>query len=219
MHTLADHNEWQSINTAAYEGMSVKWLQNKAVSAGIANCCDMEAVAPYLNEHDAVLDVGTGFGRVLKWLYYKGVKNIYGIEVSNRFFNCTVNECPFAAVIQGDYLTYPVAMKFDVILLLWSFFMEFNKQDQCLLLKKSIAHLRHQGRIIIDIIEDIPEGYDCHEESILKAALCGNPHLGRLTSRTEIAHICKQYGFQIDMIIPYKTQTGKSRTLLILVSC
>ena len=72
----------------------------------------------YLKNKDArVLEAGCGLGRVVKYLYDRGYKNVHGIEINSEAVTFVNKRFPELRVIQGDILEMPYeAESFDFIL-------------------------------------------------------------------------------------------------------
>lgn len=129
-------------------------------AAGLNTHLDLETASKKqllpTNRDAAILEIGSGDGRVIVYLTAKGYTNITGIEknetaVKNlkRKFQ---NECRNSVVkiIEKDIKLYRSRSHFDCILWLWCGFNDFSKEEQIDLFNKAIQLLRPNGKLIID---------------------------------------------------------------------
>ncbi|MGP8321850.1 MAG: class I SAM-dependent methyltransferase [Methanosarcinaceae archaeon] len=91
-------------------------LENQIKSCSTSE--DIIITMKYLtNKNFKILEAGCGLGRVLKYVYDQGFKNINGIEISKKLSAFLQKEYPELRAIQGDILKMPYEKNyFDRIL-------------------------------------------------------------------------------------------------------
>lgn len=70
-----------------------------------------------ISKDAAILDLGCGYGRILKHLYEQGYHNLAGIDFSEKLIGRAKEILPQARYIVGDIRTELISEKFDVILM------------------------------------------------------------------------------------------------------
>ncbi len=65
-----------------------------------------------------VLDVGCGYGRILKYLQDLGFKNLTGFDISTSYVDEARRNCPRAKVFASSFENFDDKNKYDLILLM-----------------------------------------------------------------------------------------------------
>jgi 2-polyprenyl-3-methyl-5-hydroxy-6-metoxy-1,4-benzoquinol methylase len=143
-------------NNAFYDEIQVAGLQNYAKVAGLETGCDVAALKPYWEHAQSILEVGAGYGRVIKALREQGYQgDITAIERNKYLYDYTQQHyADTATILQQDIMdldpnTLP---KFDVILILWTGFSEFSPEEQPITMKKLINMTNSNGLLVIDLL-------------------------------------------------------------------
>ena len=140
-----------------YNTLSLNVLESFAKKTfGKNPSSDFEQIMEYINPKMSVLEIGTGTGRIGIELIKKGF-NYTGIEREARFldiFKSKLQEIRFDSekvdLIQMPFEDFPKDKKYDIILFSWSVLMDFSKEEQGEILKKSYNLLLDDGVCIID---------------------------------------------------------------------
>ncbi|MEG4876876.1 class I SAM-dependent methyltransferase [Microcoleus sp. CZ3-B4] len=64
-----------------------------------------------------ILDIGCGYGRILKYFYELGYENLTGIDVSSRLINRARNYLPCANYFIEDILDWKISSNYDLVLI------------------------------------------------------------------------------------------------------
>jgi phospholipid N-methyltransferase len=143
-----------SNNIDFYENLSPQRLIEASESVGLDTCCDLKLIEPYIGNTSSILEVGSGYGRVVSYVLDAGYRGeFYAIERSKTFFNYLQKKFSSDVnLINGDIVDYPFTRKFDLILWLWAGFIEFSTKEQKSLFTKLSSLLNLGGIVIIDVV-------------------------------------------------------------------
>lgn len=204
-------------NAIFYETLSIEQIKKVAVQAGLSTGCDVDLVLPYLQAGSAVLDVGSGYGRVVEQLREKGFKgSITAVERSKTFAQYLQHNHIeiIDQLVCEDILDFTSKQKFDVILLLWDGIADFIAQEQAQLLAHLARLLTQNGIILFDnlsplvISENAKKVSSLLTEITLEQAKMKYYHM----SEKELAVVTEQLNLQHDLT-HYITETGRPRVL------
>lgn len=205
-----------------YENVSIEEFKEFTVKGGLAGCCDVEIIYPYIKSTAALLEVASGCGRVIDGLLQLGYAGkIYGIERSQNFFNYAVQAFknnPKVDLILGDISEYKPNQKFEAVLWMWAGISDFSKNEQLSIIKKLKNFLAPGGVFIIETINHnlVPKNatFVIGKNYMIEAGY-GNAY-GYLPSSEEIKNYAKQVGLSYIKKINYETSTGRDRIIHIL---
>ena len=69
-------------NVSFYEILPIEGFQEIASVCGLDTCCDVSAILSHLIDASSILEIGSGYGRVLSFLQNIGLKGkLFGLEV------------------------------------------------------------------------------------------------------------------------------------------
>lgn len=146
---------WSNLeNNKFYEELNTDGLKKFAEIAGLNSCCDLKNITQYLFESQSILEVGTGYGRVIDYLLennYAG--NITAIEQCKILFDSLKNKFfknKNIELVNKNILDFKHEKKFDLILMLWSGIADFSPKEQVLIVKKLARMICDNGILIID---------------------------------------------------------------------
>lgn len=129
-------------------------------------------ITRYLSDKSvAILDLGCGYGRVLKHCFDLGYTNLTGIDASQKLIERAKENCPMGKFINGD-ITQVVdgLMKFDLILVcgVIEYIIDDNERIKLLLMMKE--HLNENGKILLEtfIIDETEKIYSLSEKQGFK---------------------------------------------------
>ncbi|MCW5589692.1 MAG: class I SAM-dependent methyltransferase [Legionellales bacterium] len=150
------HHHWTNYdNDPFYQSLSGEGLRTFAKKAGLVNGCDIKLLKPYWENAQSILDVTSGYGRVIHALRSQNyLGTIIGIERNQAQYESAKQYVgQDALLIHGDIHDLTVIQqKFDVILLLWSGLAEFHPSEQPLIIRNLAKKLNPNGYLIIDTI-------------------------------------------------------------------
>lgn len=64
-------------NVDFYQNIPINKLAEISEVCGLDSCCDVKAILPYLLEESSILEIGSGYGRVINYLQKKISKSIF----------------------------------------------------------------------------------------------------------------------------------------------
>lgn len=119
-------------NRPFYEKMSLAEFLEHARLSGIGKGEDIEQIKDLILKSESVLEVGCGYGRVLKKILEYGYhKKLESIEINKK--SCLFCQHHFGSnvkIYNEDILSYRSKKKYDLILFMWSGISEFCPKEQ-----------------------------------------------------------------------------------------
>ncbi len=210
-------------NAYFYNSISENLLPSFAVRGGLDTGCDIDIVKKYIKKAHSILEVGAGYGRVIKYLIGKNCQaKITAIERSLRF--CKLLELHFdknIKIVHADIQHYETNETFDLILWMWSGICDFSKEEQFLVLKKLVGFL-NKGLIILDTMPESLQPLNATSSKSQIDQNCTIPggndsYLHVYTpSAEEIYNYAKKLELGFVRRVPYVTTTNRDRVLYIL---
>lgn len=100
-----------------------------------------------------VLDIGCGYGRVLRYLQDKGFRNLYGFDISKSFVDKATSECPNAHIFVSDFNSFSNKINnqhFDLVLMMGVIEYILSDKEQDNLFKKVAEILAPNGIVLIE---------------------------------------------------------------------
>lgn len=208
-------------NRQYYENIPVEVFDRYTVTGGFKNGCDVDIIYDrFLKNSSSIIDVGAGYGRVLKHILDRGYSGkLIAIERSKNFyarlyenfsnyielFNCSVE----------DFKKTKVA---DVVLCMWSILSEWPKEEQIDILGHIATFCRPGGMIILENLSHLvmPVNVKSYEQQYYKL----DTEYGFLYGYTASTDEIKEYAAKINIAktehIEYTTSTGRKRIIHIL---
>lgn len=146
------NKSWKNRDNLEFYSKTSQHFRDLAVLGGLDTYCDLKQITSYLLRANSILDLGSGYGRVimgLRALGYEG--SITGIEWLTQFYEeLQKNLSQTAHLIHADIKNFKLDDQFDMILWMWSGFSDFNKDEHIPILKNILTHLKPNGILVID---------------------------------------------------------------------
>lgn len=161
MTTLVDPPEQTEVvwtnydNDAFYTAVDVEGLKEFAKKGGLDDGCDVLAIKSYWESAKSILDVGSGYGRVIEALLKNNFSGkITAIERNAKFFNYLKQQYSDRVTLHNLDIhdCSSITERFDVILFLWSSLADFPFAEQSLIVQQLASLLAPQGLLIFDSI-------------------------------------------------------------------
>ena len=154
-------NPWSNIdNNIFYEKLSAKGLEDIAKMGGLANGPDVLHCKKYWQNAQNILDIGSGYGRVIDCLLRNGYSGeIVSVERCETLYNSLhtkylANTKVRTLKIDLHDILLPLSplysAKFETILWMWSGIADFPSAEQSNIVCKLAKMLKPNGTIIID---------------------------------------------------------------------
>ncbi len=217
----ASHHWANEDNTLFYEHSS-DILKDWAEQGGLASWPDLIAIESYLDRADSILELGSGYGRVLSYLtqHHKN-KRISAIEKSNQLFNLlTIQFKHDVQLHHCDIADFSSMQRFDLILWLWSGFTDFSRHEQLPILQHIQPFLTLKGKIIIETFpHDLPPANGQLLEAQNYKLTANDLALhGYIPSPDEMAAYARDSALHLEKVIDYTTTSKRHRKLYVLHS-
>lgn len=208
-------------NLDYYENIPVELLQHYAAIGGFDNGCDVDVIYDdYIVHSTSILDVGSGYGRVLQHLLNRGYTGkITAIERSKKLYDFMLNK--FAnkvEILNCSVDDFICGTPFDIVLWMWSNISEWPQQEQAKELRLLSSFCKPGGFLILDTISHsiTPINVTTYQTQSYVAETEYGTAYGYIPSLDEINGYAKEIGAISIKNIPYKTSTGRDRFIHIL---
>lgn len=211
---------WSNLNNIEfYETLSPEYYYAVATQGGLDNYCDVNALLPYISKATSILEIGAGYGRVLKGILKTGYnKSLYAVERSRKACKYLVENFSNAAkIICTDINDFKPEDKFDLILWMWAGLCEFAKDEQLPALSCLLPSLNIGGHIIIDLIPDEDKALNTTNFDLNNRVIetpFGKDYV-YIPSKQELVNYQKSLNLKLLEMIIYKTRTDKKRNLYV----
>ncbi len=135
-----------------YQKIPTELLQGYASAGGLDDGIDLDIIWEKICDSSAVLEVGAGYGRVIKELVKRNYAgSISAIEQCENFFaTLQAKYSRNATLYNKNILNFESPQKFPVILMLWSCISDFAKEEQLPVMRKLHQLLQPGGLLIMD---------------------------------------------------------------------
>ena len=210
-------------NDAFYTEIGVPGIAQVAHKAGLVEGCDVKCLRPYWMHAQDLLDVGSGFGRVVQALLSQGFQgNITAVERNAEFFAYMLQQ--FGGCVQNiqadTHELSALDVRFDTILFLWSGLADFAQSEQSNIVKILATLLKPGGFLAIDTIPMAVQPLDTEEFGAQSFLTRADHSLVRTyePSSVEIAAYAEAAGLVMETQLSCRTDTNRQRCLYVLKS-
>ncbi|MFA5829415.1 MAG: class I SAM-dependent methyltransferase [Candidatus Gracilibacteria bacterium] len=131
-------------------------------------------------ESSSVLDIGCGYGRVLKHMYEMGYRDLTGIDVSDGLILRAKQLCPDAVYRIQDIESIQLEQKYDLILIMGVIEYILSDENQKEFFGKVSRALRPNGHVLLETFVLDPTNICQYMAGLLKTG-----HLGRFTNNSK----------------------------------
>jgi SAM-dependent methyltransferase len=214
-------------NQRFFDEAPARWLETLAGVKGLDTDVDLELLYPHVADllkerSHVVLELGFGYGRVLRWLRRKSPgKRIVAIDHSRSFYlrlRRQFRQDPKVELIHGCILDCPLKRPINVALWLWAGICELDAADKLKALGRIAAVMANGGRLAVEFPDEIVghRSVEYRGGGYLRLKTkFGVLNVFRATAK-ELEQIAKAAGFRLIDNLPYRTTCGIARRLLIL---
>ena len=154
--TLQVETYSNDLNATFYDAIEMRKF---AESAGLAGCYDVETMERYVRpdkRRGKVLEVGAGYGRVVRRLVRSDYRKVFAIERGRtalelaRDLRSEIRRGKLK-VYRQDVRQFESSERFDVILWMFSGISDFSPAEQVEVLANLSRHLAEGGKLIVDV--------------------------------------------------------------------
>ncbi|PWJ43675.1 methyltransferase family protein [Sediminitomix flava] len=198
--------------------MEISQFKKFANLIGLDQGEDIDEIYDEISKADRVLELGSGYGRVIEVLRRKGFKGVIsGVERSlklREYVQNTFNE----DVRLFKELPLELNEKFDAILYVWSGILEQERDIQKDIVKQCAELLDEGGKLLIETpFKEIKKLGDLKEDTkTIRVKEEWGTLSAYFTSAQDIEEYAKEAGFKNIREVYYHTRTNLSRIFYIL---
>jgi SAM-dependent methyltransferase len=210
-----------SDNKQFYENVPVEEFEKYTIIGGFENGCDIDVIYNrFLKNAASIVDVGAGYGRVLKHILDHGYSGkLIAIERSCNFYSRLYkNFSGRADLFNCSVADFKKAEVADVVLCMWSMLSEWPKDEQISTLRHISTFCKPGGIIILENLSHLiaPVNMENYNQQYYESITEHGSVCGYTASTDEI----KEYAHTLNMPktehIEYTTSTGRQRIIHIL---
>ena len=206
-------------------------LRTFTASAGLDSCPDLETMEAALTPDRGsmkVLEVGAGYGRVVRWLLGKGYGKVVAIERSVAADEIERRQADEVAAGRLEFLRQDVRdlateERFDLILWMFSGISDFSPEEQHRVLGNLAKHLAPGGQLVLDLPPTQRSNATRVEGKTQVIEIPGLPtYHGTVPTVSDIEGLAQRLGFAQVEQIPYQPLSGqpeRDRVLYVLSEC
>lgn len=137
-----------------------------------------------IDKNATILELGCGYGRIMKHLYECGYHNLTGIDLSEELIQRAQKECPQAQYILGNIADIEITEHFDIVIICGVIEYLLTDEVRNNLLKKIYNILNFGGKVYLEtFIRSVYD--DFYEMNVKKGLRIG--HI-RLDNGLELYH-------------------------------
>ena len=223
MESFRKEYQWDnSSNLNYYNKLSGSEFDTASELSGLAPCCDMVVIQTYIEGASRILEVGAGRGRATKYLCNNARDTeIVAVEYSQTLYNHLISLALPAKIHHTDIMSFKPKTKFDLIILPWSCFTEFNPSEELSLLRHLNNMCLPEATICIDLMSTNAAPSNVHSSSTgqFHYIQCDAHQLilsTYLPTDEEMASMAEKSGFTKYHNINYVTATNRARRMHIM---
>lgn len=209
-------------NIDFYRKINIAKFKEFAELIGLSTKIDIDLIYPYIQSAKILIELGAGYGRAIEALIQKKFQGeIIAFERSPELVLYLKNQ--FSAAIQAgkvtlmeqDFKHLAIKEKANVVLWLWSGFLELSTDEQKENVKYIFDNLAAEGILIIEIPVEVKHiGTRTGQQFIKVETEWGNID-AYMPSYEELLKYAEYAGFQGIERIDYPTSTNLKRAIYI----
>ncbi len=215
--------DWENIASIAMMDSNLEFYQNIKIPKfkeiadlqGFNTCPDLRILYPYLKDAQRILEIGSGYGRVVKEISaYDFRGKITALDRSPKM--CAYirrKKLKNVSVVEADVRDYQITNQPDVILWLWSGVLELSPEAQKTMIHKFGKALKPECLLVLEIPRQIKYVGVHVDERIIKVETDWGSLDAYLPSHQEMLHFQEIGHFQSVEVIYYQSDTGLERAL------
>ncbi|GAB4190745.1 MAG: hypothetical protein OHK0057_22820 [Thermoflexibacter sp.] len=209
-------------NIDFYKKINLDKFKEFARLMGLDTKIDIDFIYPYIQSAKILVELGAGYGRVIEALLEKGFQGqVVAFErvselmnhLRSQFDNEKFNEK--ITLIEADFKYYPFPEKVDVVLWLWSGFLEYSKIEQIQNVKRIYANLTDRGALVIEIPIEVKHLGKHEDHQIIKVETEWGTIEAYMPRYEELLDYAAQAGFAGVERLDYATTTNLKRAIYI----
>lgn len=190
-------------------------FQQIATVLGLQTGIDVDQIYPYIANAKILVELGAGYGRVVKRLLHKGFAGqIIAIERVASLFEYLSKNIPEIVVLQQqDLKLLKLEKTADAITWMWSGILELSQDEQMTVIKNLYKLLSAKGILIVEIPKQVKfVGKHIGDQKIKVETEWGTID-AYLPKHEEMLQYGKKAGFSEVQAIDYKTSIGLERAI------
>jgi trans-aconitate methyltransferase len=205
-------------NIDFYRNIKMDTFQHLAGVIGFDTSVDIDILFPIVKEASTLLELGAGYGRVIKALLHRGFKGkIIAVERVAELIDYLKQHIPELVVLQQQDIKHlQLNQEVEAITWLWSGILELSNEEQKETVKHLYTLLATNGVLILEIPRKVKYvGVHIGDQKIKVEAEWGTLD-AYLPRHEEMIAYSQAAGFTSIQCIEYQTNTQLDRSLYIL---
>lgn len=205
-------------NMGFYQNIKMETFKHLAGVIGFDTAIDVELLFPIVKNAKVLLELGAGYGRVVKALLARGFAGkIIAVERVTSFINHLKLNIPEIVVLQQQDIKHlELKEKADAITWLWSGILELSKEEQAEVVKHLYSLMNESGVLVLEIPRKVKfVGVMVGEQKIKVETEWGSLD-AYLPKHEEMLEYGKNAGFASVEQLDYQTATHLDRSMYVM---
>ena len=209
-------------NIDFYRNININKFKEIAALIGLDTKIDIDLVYPYIQSAKILVEFGAGYGRVIEALLERKFNGrIIAFERSPELVKYLRNQFADAissskiSLIENDFKQLIIKEKADVVLWLWSGFLEFSEKEQKESVKNIFDNLNKSGLLVIEIPVEVKHIGTRTDQQHIRVDTDWGSVDAYMPRYEELLEYAANAGFQGVECINYATATNLKRAIYI----
>jgi len=202
-------------NVDFYRNIKLETFKHLATVIGLDTGIDVDVIYPFIKDADTLVELGAGYGRVIKALLQRGFKGkIIAIERITALIEHLSQNIPEIVVLQQqDFKHLQLAIKPAVITWMWSGILELSKDEQIAMIQHLYELVAEKGCLIVEIPRKVKFiGVHVGEQKVKVETEWGTIE-AYLPRHEEMLEYGQLAGFSEIQLFEYQTTTKLERSI------
>ncbi|MCU0391224.1 MAG: class I SAM-dependent methyltransferase [Thermoflexibacter sp.] len=213
-------------NIEFYKKINLDKFKEFARLIGLDTKIDIDLIYPYIQSAKILVELGAGYGRVISALLERNFQGqVIAFERVSELVNYLKDQFSHEllskkiTLIEADFKNFSITQQADVVLWLWSGFLELSEKEQRENVKHICNNLTENGVLVIEIPIEVKHIGEQAGNQIIRVETEWGTIEAYMPRYDELLDYAKYAGFVEVERKDYLTATSLKRTIYIFKKC